>query len=163
MPELIAERMCAEVEGEIVVFLIGMRVNRLWKVWKWLPVMIAMQAMLRELAARPELGLLHSRAQLGLRSPSLLQYWQSAEHLRAYAHGADEAHLPAWQSFNRRVGTDGDVGIWHETYVVPRGRLEAIYVNMPRFGLGRAGALFPAKGSRSSAAKRLAAARGEHG
>jgi hypothetical protein len=163
VPELIAERMCAEVEGEIVVFLIGMRVNRLWKVWKWLPVMIAMQAMLRELAARPELGLLHSRAQLGLRSPSLLQYWQSAEHLRAYAHGADEAHLPAWQSFNRRVGTDGDVGIWHETYVVPRGRLEAIYVNMPRFGLGRAGALFPAKGSRSSAAKRLAAARGEHG
>ena len=156
MTEILAERVCAEIEGEVVVFLIGMRINRPWKVWKWLPILRAMPSMLTELAAKPELGLLVSRPLLGFRSPALLQYWRSAEHLRAYAHDADRHHLPAWQAFNKAIGTSGDVGIWHETYVVPAGALEAIYVNMPRFGLGKAGDVFPAKGDRATAAKRLA-------
>jgi hypothetical protein len=156
MSELINERICAEVEGEIVVFLIGMRINRLWKVWKWLPVAMAMPRMLKELAAHPELGMLSARGQFGLRNLSFLQYWKSAGYLRAYAHAADKTHLPAWQAFNASVGTGGDVGIWHETYVVPDGQLETVYVNMPRYGLGLAGTLFPAKGLRASAAKRLA-------
>ena len=154
MSELITERVCAEVEGEIVVFLIGMRINRPWKVWKWLPVVIAMPKMMRELAAHPELGMLSARGNFGLRNLSFLQYWKSAEHLRAYAQGG--IHLPACQAFNRSVGTGGDVGIWHETYVVPPGHLESIYVNMPRYGLGLAGTLSPAKGDRATAEKRLA-------
>jgi hypothetical protein len=158
MSELVTERVCAEVEGEIVVFLIGMRINRLWKVWRWLPVMSAMPRMIKELAANPELGMLSARGQFGLRNFAYLQYWKSAEHLRVYAQGA--VHLPAWQAFNRSIGTGGDVGIWHETYVVPPGHLESIYVNMPRYGLGLAGTLFPAKGSRATAAKRLAGASG---
>ena len=44
------------------------------------------------------------------------------------------------------IGTSGDVGIWHETYLVGEGRHESVYVNMPPFGLGRAGQLVPAKG-----------------
>jgi hypothetical protein len=109
----------------------------------------------------PELGLLSARTQLGLRNQMVLQYWKSAEHLRAYAQGAGGAHLPAWQAFNRSVGTSGDVGIWHETYVVPKGHAESIYVNMPRYGLGLVGSLFPAKGARATAAKRLSAMRVE--
>ncbi|MGN8198568.1 DUF4188 domain-containing protein [Salinisphaera sp. RV14] len=159
MTDVIAERVCAEMEGETVVFLIGMRINKLWKVWKWFPVLAAMPRMLRELAAQPELGLLHARAQFGLRNLWVVQYWQSAEHLRAYAKAAGQAHLPAWQAFNASIGTGGDVGIWHETYVVPPGHAESVYVNMPRFGLGRAGQLFPATGRRASAAKRLSALR----
>ena len=155
MSELITERVCAEAEGGVVLFLIGMRLNRPWKVWKWLPVFAAMPRMLKELAARPELGLLSARGHFGLRNFMVLQYWRSAEHLRAYAHAANQAHLSAWQAFNRAVGTGGDVGIWHETYVVPEGYLESVYVNMPRYGLGLAGALFPAKGERASASKRL--------
>ncbi len=155
MTDRVNERVCAEVEGEFVVFLIGMRVNRPWKVWKWLPIARAMVRMLQELTAQPEIGLLASRPLPGLLSPALLQYWRSAEHLRAYAHAADKQHLSAWQAFNRAVGTNGDVGIWHETFVVPAGASEAIYVNMPRFGLGRAGAVHPAKGDRATAAKRL--------
>jgi hypothetical protein len=31
MPEVIGSRMAAEMEGEFVVFLIGMRVNKPWK------------------------------------------------------------------------------------------------------------------------------------
>jgi hypothetical protein len=158
MPELIRERVCAEVEGEIVVFLIGMRINTLWKVWKWLPVARAMSVMLRELGAHPELGLLHARGQFSGRNLMSVQYWRSAAHLQDFARSADKTHLPAWQAFNRRVGTDGDVGIWHETYVVPQGNLESLYVNMPRHGLGLAGTLFPATGRRASATTRLARA-----
>jgi hypothetical protein len=155
MTNIITERVCAEVEGDIVVFLIGMRINKLWKLWKWVPVLFAMPRMLQELAAHPELGLLHARPQFGVRNQWVVQYWSSAEHLRAYARAAGQAHLPAWQAFNVKVGTDGDVGIWHETYVVPPGHAESVYVNMPRHGLGLAGTLFPAKGERATASKRL--------
>jgi hypothetical protein len=116
-----------------------------------------MPKMLAELGAQPELGLLSTRAHFGLRNLSVLQYWKTAAHLQAYAHARDKVHLPAWQAFNRRIGTSGDVGIWHETYVVPPGRRETIYVNMPKFGLGLAATLYPAKGNRESAARRLAA------
>ncbi len=153
MPDLITERVCAEIDGDIVVFLIGVRINKLWKIWKWLPVMRAMPRMLAELAAHPDLGLLSTRAHFGLRGATMIQYWKSAAHLQAYAHAG--THLPAWQAFNRSVGTSGDVGIWHETYIVPPGYREAIYVNMPRYGFGLAGTLFPAKGDRATAAKRL--------
>ncbi len=155
MVEIVNERVCAEVEEGVVVFLIGMRINKLWKVWKWFPVMIAMPKMLRELARHPELGLLSATGHFGLRNLWSQQYWKSAAHLQAYAHSSNKAHLPAWQAFNRSVGTNGDVGIWHETYVVPAGNLETIYVNMPRHGLGLAGSLFPARGHRATAAKRL--------
>ncbi len=152
---IIHDRVCAEAEGEIVVFLIGMRINRLWKVWKWLPVLAAMPRMLRELAAQPGRGLLATRPHFGLRNLMVLQYWRSAAELRAYAHAADAQHRPAWQAFNRAIGTGGDVGIWHETYVVPPGHAESIYVNMPRHGLAQAGQVFPAKGHRATAATRL--------
>ena len=156
MPKIIAERVCAEIEGEFAVFLIGMRINKLWKVWKWLPVTIAMPKMLRELAAHPELGLLSARPHFGLRNFMFVQYWRSAAHLQAYAQAKDQTHLPAWQAFTRLVGANGDVGIWHETYVIAPGHAESVYVNMPPFGLGIAGQIFPAKGHRASAAKRLA-------
>ncbi len=74
MPKLVTERVCAEVEGDVVVFLIGMRINKLWKVWKWLPVVAAMPKMLKELAAHPELGMLSARGHYGLRNLMVLQY-----------------------------------------------------------------------------------------
>lgn len=158
MSGIVTERVCAEVEGGVAVFLIGMRLNRPWKVWRWWPVLGAMRTMLAELKRDPALGLLATRPMLmGPRDLALVQYWRSAGHLAAYAHAADRAHLPAWRRFNAAVGTSGDVGIWHETYVAPPGMAESVFVNMPRSGLGAAGALFPAKGDRASAAKRLRA------
>jgi hypothetical protein len=68
----------------------------------------------------------------------MVQYWRSFEHLNAYARAQDAEHLPAWAEFNRRIGANGAVGIWHETYTVSRGQYESVYVNMPRFGLGAA-------------------------
>jgi hypothetical protein len=48
----------AEIEGDFVVFLIGMRLNRPWKVHRWWPVYRAMPRMLRELQRHPDRGLL---------------------------------------------------------------------------------------------------------
>ena len=155
MPERIERRVCAEIEGEFVVFLIGVRVNRIWKVQSWIPVMQAMPRMLTELEVKPELGLLHARMHLGFPNTMVVQYWRSLAHLHAYAESRDHAHLPAWSAFNRRIGLNGDVGIWHETFVVADGCSESIYVNMPPYGLGQAGELHDATGSRATGRKRL--------
>jgi hypothetical protein len=152
-----AERLCAEMDGEFVVFLIGMRINKLWKVASWLPVVRAMPRMLIELSKKPELGLLHFRSHFGLRNIVVTQYWRSFEQLEAYAKAAGSAHLPAWQAFNKAVGSNGDVGIWHETYVIRPGQYENVYNNMPPFGLGAAGTLVEARGHRKAARDRLKA------
>lgn len=148
------EKLTAHIEGEFVVFLIGMRINQFWKVHKWLPVVRAMGRMLPELYRQPALGLLHHEMWFG-RTLILVQYWRSMDQLMDYAKARDSQHLPAWQAFNKAVGTDGSVGIWHETYQAGPGTHENIYVNMPPFGLGKAGPLVPAKGGLQSAKGRL--------
>ncbi len=148
------ERMTASVDGDFVVFLIGMRINKPLQVNKWLPVAQAMPRMIKELYRQPELGFMHAQIWFA-RTIVQVQYWRSMEQLLAYAKNKDAQHLPAWRAFNRAVGTDGSVGIWHETYAVTPGTYENIYVNMPPFGLGKAGSLQPATGGRQSAAGRL--------
>jgi hypothetical protein len=152
--KVVNDRMCAQVDGEAVVFLIGMRFNKLWKIHKWLPVVIAMPKMLRELEQKPDLGLLNHHLWLG-RTTIVLQYWRSVEQLNAYAKSRDRAHLPAWAAFNRAIGKSGDVGVWHETYRIKEGNYETIYVNMPPFGLGKATKSVSASGRRESAAGRM--------
>jgi Monooxygenase af470-like len=152
---LIRKRVTAQIEGDFVVFLIGMRINRMWKLWKWGPTFVAMPKMLRELAAEPESGFLGARALLaGPRSPVVLQYWRSFDQLEAYARSKDAEHWPAWVAFNKRVGSSGDVGIWHETYLIPAGRYESVYNNMPPTGLGAVAELVPAAGRKAAAASR---------
>ena len=158
MAKVIAERMCAELEGDFVIFLIGMRINKLCKVWKWWPVATAMPRMLTELSAKPELGLLAYYGAFGPHGPMVVQYWRSFDALEAYAKAKDSEHLPAWRAFSRAVGSNGDVGIWHETYLVGAGGYENVYGNMPPFGLGEAGALLPAQGARQAARQRVAGA-----
>ncbi len=145
-------RMAAELEGDFVVFLIGMRINKPWKIRQWWPVFRAMFPMLRELDAHPEAGCLGYTAGF----PVIVQHWRSFEHLEAYARSDDHKHWPAWVAFNKRSGRSrGDVGIWHETYLVRAGEYEAVYSGMPAFGLGKAGALVPASGRRESARGRM--------
>ena len=146
--------MCAQADGEVVVFLIGMRFNKLWKVHKWLPVVMAMPRMLRELHQHPELGFLGEHTWFG-RTVIVLQYWRSTADLQAYAKNRNQAHLPAWAAFNRSIGKSGDVGIWHETYRVKEGDYETVYVNMPEFGLGKATKIVSASGKRETAAGRM--------
>src|SRR4051794_19201666 len=122
-PKIIPQRMFARMDEEFCLFLIGMRINRPLKVHKWLPVVMAMPRMLRELEAHKELGLLGSDLWLG-RTIISLQYWRSVSHLMDYASSRSAEHLPAWAAFTRSVGDSGDVGIWHETYSVKPGSYE---------------------------------------
>ncbi len=155
MSRVIAKRVTAEIEGDFVVFLIGMRINRFLRPRKWLPVFLAMPKMIRELERRPEAGLLGAELYVaGPRRPMVVQYWRSFEHLEAYARSRDARHWPAWVAFNKRIGSGGDVGIWHESYLVPAGSYDSVYNNMPAIGLGAASRLVPAAGRRASAAGR---------
>ncbi len=131
-------------QDTIVVFLIGMRVNRWWKIHKWLPAARAMPRMLKELRAHPELGFLGAEEGFG-RTTLMVQYWRSKDDLYRYARDRNSAHLPAWRDFNRKIGTSGDVGVWHESYEVQRSSIHSLYLNMPAFGLGRVTDLLDAK------------------
>jgi len=136
-----------------------MRVNCLVAVRKWLPTAQAMTTMLRTLHTYPDKGFLGGQTILYWRGIGLLQYWRSFEQLEAYAGSANDRHWPAWVAFNKRVGRSrGDVGIWHETYLVRAGEYETVYSGMPDHGLGLAGRLVPAAGARETARGRLSQA-----
>jgi hypothetical protein len=153
-------RYTARLDGEFAVFLIGARINQLWAVHRWLPVVLAMPRMVRELEAHPELGFLGYEAYNG-RTTLMMQYWRSLDHLLDYARAKDSEHLPAWRDYNQRVRSTGAVGIWHEAYVARPGSYRNMYGNMPAFGLGRValrhGSYEPVVGKREQAPERIAA------
>ena len=135
-------------DAEVAVLLIGMRVNRWWRVDLWLPTFLAMPRMLAELernrvaAGRGEaehLGYLGARTLFGAGGPTVVQYWRCTADIYRYAGSPARSHRPAWAAFNARARrAAGAVGIWHETYAVPAGAQESIYVGMPPTGLARA-------------------------
>lgn len=151
----------ADTEGEVVVLLIGMRVNHFWAVHHWLPVMMSMLRMLRELKRDDERGLL-GRVLLTAspRTYYVVQYWESEEKLYAYASSPDMYHRQAWGSINRREregkARGAHVGRWHEAYVVPEGSYESIYADMPAFGLAAAHGQVPLERRGRSAKERFA-------
>ena len=151
MAKTINQRMTVRLDGDFVIFLIGMRINRWWKFNKWLPVALAMPKMLKELANKPESGFLGAQSGFGV----IVQYWKSFDQLEAYAKDRDALHYPAWKAFNTRIKSNGDVGICHETYKIRAGEYECIYNNMPKYGLGKIGELVPAVGKRESAGQRI--------
>ncbi|WP_327431988.1 MULTISPECIES: DUF4188 domain-containing protein [unclassified Streptomyces] len=135
-------RTTAAAEGDVVVLLIGMRINHFWAVHHWLPVFVAMPRMLRELQKDKSRGLLaHVLMTASPRTYYVVQYWESKEKLYAYASSPDMLHHKAWAIINRkeRAGkARGHVGLWHESYIVPEGAYESIYADMPAFGLAAA-------------------------
>lgn len=148
-------RFTAAYEGEIVVFLIGVRINRLRSWREWWPVVTAMPRMLRELEADPDTGLLGYRMLPGLRQATLIQYWSSVEKLQGFAGDPERSHRPAWIEFFRRSFRGGAVGIWHETYVVPAGAYESVYANIEPLGLAALKGFVPVSRRGDSAAERL--------
>ena len=99
MVKVAAKRLTATIEGDFVVFLIGMRINKPWKLHKWFPVFRAMPKMIRELEQHPGSGFLGHIMGLGV----IVQYWRSFEQLEAYARDANQLHWPAWVAFNQSV------------------------------------------------------------
>jgi hypothetical protein len=155
---IVAGRQTAQLDQPVVLFLIGMRVNRLRTLPKWLWFARTMPAMLAELEKKPEAGLLWHRQYISFPNLMVQQYWKSFDHLLAYSSDKNLEHQPAWARYMRELANDGSVGIWHETYLIEPGKFECIYGNMPPFGLGAATQLVPATGRLMQAKQRFATA-----
>ena len=153
MAKINNQRMTASSDEPFVVFLIGMRINNVFAIHRWLPVFRAMPKMLKELHVNRDLGFLSYQMWFS-RTVILLQYWEDDEKLMSYAKANNSDHLPAWRAFNRAAKSPA-VGIWHETYVIEPGKFENIYVNMPAFGFGKVGNLQAVTGKLNSAQERL--------
>jgi hypothetical protein len=137
---IIQQRYTTQMDEPFVVFVIGMRVNKFWQVRKWAWVAAQMGKMIPVLYQHPEKGFLggetfYTFAPLAVQ---MVSYWRSFDHLERFARSKDDPHLKSWQEFYKRVGMDGSVGIYHETYLVEPGKYEAVYANMPPFGLAKA-------------------------
>jgi Domain of unknown function (DUF4188) len=157
MSTVVPGRFSAEIDESFVVFLIGMRVNNIWAVNKWLPTVRAMSPMLNTLHQYPDKGFLGQESFFRF-SPictMMMTYWKSFEHLEYFARNTDDPHLEPWRAFNKSIGNDGTVGIWHETYLIGAGQSESIYVNMPVFGLAAATRHVPSVGRKETARRRL--------
>ena len=150
-------RFTADIQGDFVVFLIGMRFNHPLRVRAWWPIATAMPRMLKAIAEHPELGCLGTQQWFG-RTTLLVQYWRDFASLDRFAKDSALPHLEPWRQFNRAVRNSGDVGIWHETFQVRAGEYEAVYGNMPVFGLAAASAHRPVGQKGQTAASRIGAA-----
>lgn len=155
MAKVVPGRFTAQTDEPFVVFMIGMRINKLFAFRKWLPTAMAMRPMLSTLFQYPEKGFLGAQFFFNLRGPVIIQYWRSFDDLERFARDKSEPHLSAWKRFNKSIGSDGSVGIWHETYLVDAGKYEAVYGNMPIVGLAAATQHVPAIGHRETARRRL--------
>ena len=138
--------MTGEVE-DTVVFLLGIRVNRWRGVRHWVPLLLAVPGMLRELVAADDSGLLGYRLLLGPgpRQAMIVQYWRGAEDLHRFARAAAGPHRAAQRRLWWNYGSGGAVGVWHELVVPAEGAHHAVYGNMPPTGLG---ALHPVRAGR---------------
>ena len=147
MTNIYKERMVPVAQTPFVVFLFGIRINKLWKFNKWIPVIRARNRIIKELYNNKDSGFMAHESWLG--NPLItLQYWRSYAQLIEYAREKKGDHFPAWVAFNEHYSGDGDIGIWHESYLIKEGCYEAVYKNMPIFGLGKATAIKAMKGAR---------------
>ena len=68
---VVSGRMTANLDGGFVVLLIGMRMNKPWKIHKWLPVFTAMPRLLRTLSEE-DLGMLGYHVALRPTGPAVI-------------------------------------------------------------------------------------------
>lgn len=144
MVAIVTERMAAEIDGDFVIYINGMRLNKLRAVHKYLFAGLKAAKMFEELEKDPDSGFLgYLPAYMGPRSGAAIQYWRSLEDIRRFARDPDDLHVPAWQWYNEEVGNNGGLGFWAELYVIEDGDYETFYRNMRPIGLGEIGEFVP--------------------
>ena len=131
-------KLTADNAEPAVMFLLGIRINRWRKIRRWLPLLLTIAGMLRELAAAPDSGLLGYRLLLGPgpRQAMIVQYWRSTDDLHGYARERAGSHRSAQRRYWWHYGASDGVGVWHELMHSPEGSHHALYGNMPPTGLG---------------------------
>ena len=96
-------RFTARTDKPVVLFLIGMRINNFLALGDIFFMSKTMPAMLKELSANKDSGMLWYRQHLSPPYISVQQYWESFDKLLAYAHDKDGHHFPMWAQFNKRI------------------------------------------------------------
>ena len=156
MAKVMPGRFTAQVDGPFVVLRLGIRVNRFFLFWKWIPTFYTtvplLWALLREQAPGflGGFSLLYWQSSLGI-----IQYWRSFEDLENYAHSKGNGYLTLWRSYKASPGAGGSVGLWYEAFLVDGARYEVVYDNTPAIGLAAATQHVPAVGRRETARRRL--------
>ncbi|KAJ3168501.1 hypothetical protein HDU88_001389 [Geranomyces variabilis] len=158
---LVAGRAVGRIDGDFVVFMIGARINSdsafLSAATK--DIGDGMGAMQAELQQNPELGCLHTENFMAMDTSGphslSVQYWRNADLLHKYARSRLQKHLAPMMRNIAHQRKSPEAGIYHETYLVRAGEYEAIYVNLPPFGLGLAGRLERPGTTRTTMKQRL--------
>lgn len=128
-------RWTARTDEEFLVYIVGMSLNRPWRVGGWAYTVAAALRMRRQLHGRPATGCLGFHLTWLMGGPAVFMYWRSYEELEAYARDPGRSHLPAWRWFNTEGRNSGDVGLWHELFRARAGEAELAYANTPRLGV----------------------------
>lgn len=99
-------------------------------------------------------GLLHAeRFTMGWRHVGAWQYWRSFEALDAWSRRPP--HAEWWREALARMRARGDLGIYHEAFLVARSDVESIYLDCPPVGLSAFGATAEPVGPKTTARDRL--------
>lgn len=149
-------RFTAQIEGPFVVLRLGMRVNRLFLFWQWIPTLIALLPLLRQPHHYNASGFLGGFSiyywPMGI---VMTQYWRSLDELEAFARQKDNTYLELWRRYDASPAASGCVGLWYEMFPVEARRYEVVYDNMPVAGLAAASCHVPAVGRLETARRRL--------
>jgi hypothetical protein len=131
-------KVIADNGDPIVVFVVGLRINRWRAVRYWVPLVLTMPSMLLGLTRVPEGGLLGYRLLLGPgpRQAAILQYWRRPEDLHEFASDLAGLHRSAKRRYWWHYASTEAVGVWHELFVSAEGQHQGMYGNMPPIGLG---------------------------
>ena len=132
-------------DSELCVFILGTRCNH--PLGPLAPGMREIRSFFPNLTAelekhREEFGFLTSTSWLNADQRQTMSqimnvcYFKSVEGLHKFAHSA--AHREVWNWWNMHVKSMPHLSICHETYAIPKGNWEAIYVNSHITGINAA-------------------------
>src|SRR3954466_8310789 len=100
------EKITVQTDDPFLVFLVGMRVNKITAFRKAYFVASSFIGMQKQLEAHPEKGCLW--VSLFFRpmacAATFISYWRLFDDLERFARGKQDIHLTAWQEFYKRVG-----------------------------------------------------------
>ncbi|MEU9887717.1 DUF4188 domain-containing protein [Sphaerisporangium sp. NPDC051011] len=138
-------RHAAGTDGDVTLFLIGLRLNRWRSIGAGLRVVRAMLRLLAGLQGDHESGYRGHRILFGPspREVMVLQYWAGEDRLRAFATDPGHRHREAWRMFEQMARSGDGVGLWHEIYRVPPGGASSFYRDTPPVGLAAVAGLTP--------------------
>ena len=146
----------AELDGEVIVFPIGMKINRWWAIHRWFRPVVSTVRLWRHVQfVRPD-GYLFGYLFFYSRGVGMVQYWRDFEALEAFAQDRGQPHLAAWRQLVSQTSHDQTFGYWHETYVVDASNSETIYGSMAPFGLAAAAGYATVGAKSENARSRLA-------